>query len=317
MERASELVEARLAPSPITPQVAGASALPAMAQMVPMVSDVSGGVQPTAVRMRYQIAAYLAVGATVLLILFVCAMLTRLVQSSGLDPHTSGLYPSGAPHCPRPLPYLWAVPLGCSPLPASSAIPLGCTPRVLPIARVLCHTSGLYPSSAPHCPRPLPNCPQRGLPLSSGGPPARGLSPQNRSLAICKRATQAVFFMPGLLLMPLVSMATTLTSIGALLVVVAYMCTPDPLLSAQPPIERTRPRRHRCRGLMRYAVCFHTVRCLLSRCLLSRCAVAARLDELAGTAAEMATEMANRVSPEMWIEPHAPMNGLALSVRIW
>ena len=121
MERASELVEARLAPSPITPQVAGASALPAMAQMVPMVSDVSGGVQPTAVRMRYQIAAYLAVGVTVLLILFVCAMLTRLVQSSGLDPHTSGLYPSGAPHCPRPLPYLWAVPLECSPLPASSA----------------------------------------------------------------------------------------------------------------------------------------------------------------------------------------------------
>jgi len=65
------------------------------------------------------------------------------------------------------------------------------------------------------------------------------LSRLERSLEICSRATSAVFTMPGLLLMPMLSMAVSLVAIGGFCVVAAYLTTPDPALILQKLNELT------------------------------------------------------------------------------
>ena len=50
---------------------------------------------------------------------------------------------------------------------------------------------------------------------------------------------QAVFFMPGLLLLPILSMGATLLTLGAFAIVAAYLTTPDPVLIVEAINELT------------------------------------------------------------------------------
>ena len=65
------------------------------------------------------------------------------------------------------------------------------------------------------------------------------LSRLERSLEICARATEAVFFMPGLVALPLVSMLISLAAIAFFVVVACYLTTPDPVLIVEKINELT------------------------------------------------------------------------------